>query len=61
MKNAKMAASEQNGRLSVGRRTSVQRLFCASWSTLYAYQISFAYDKVSETAIFVALPWQRET
>ena len=36
-----------------------KRLFCASWSTWYAYQILFAYDKVGGTAIFVALPWQR--
>ena len=33
-----------------------KRLFCVSWSTVYAYRISFAYDKVGGTAIFVPLP-----
>ena len=27
---------------------------------LYAYRISFAYDKDGGTAVFVALPWQQE-
>ena len=31
-----------------------KRLFCASWSTLYAYQISFAYDKVGGGAAILS-------
>ena len=36
-----------------------KRLSRASLSTVYAYRISFGYDDVGGTAVFVALPWQR--
>ena len=35
------------------------RDFLVRLCRLYAYRISFAYDKVGGTAVFVALPWQR--
>ena len=54
MKNAKMVPLEQNRRLPVGCRKSIQESFCVSWWTLYAYQISFAYDKVGGGAAILS-------
>ena len=62
MKNAKMVPLEQNRRLPVGGRKSIQESFCVSWWTLYAYQISFVYDKVGGGAAILSLPtshWPR--